>query len=154
MLRSTGVIEDLNERYPDGWVFQGDGASPHPAKTTNEALAQMVPATTATPTPTPTPTATAPFIWLAHSAHLNPFQQLSAELKCLIDDLDSTNLDELFEPTNIAWGKIRMDHVNRTVENFRKRLRGSIALKRCPREGLGRAISSDLRQFLWRRVLQ
>jgi transposase len=108
ILKGSGVLEELDERYGrGGWVFHDDGGSSHRARITKEFLKGRC-----------HNLASGSLFWPANSPDINPDGKMWAILR------DGTNLEgyttpeELLDRLKKTWDHISLATVNRIIDTF------------------------------------
>jgi transposase len=109
-LDANHIFHELNIQFPEGYIYQQDGARPHTASQSMEYLAanvEMLPSDCR---------------WPASSPDLSPIEEIWSYIKRKIYVPGLKTPEELFLAVQSIWENIGIDMINRLMESLKPRI--------------------------------
>jgi hypothetical protein len=109
-LHANRIFDDLDERFPNGYVFQQDGASPHTSNRSMEYLRKRV------------RLLPQECKWPASSPDLSPIEQVWAYIKNNLNASNIKDAETLFREVENVWNDIPMEMIDHLINSLHPRI--------------------------------
>jgi hypothetical protein len=112
-LEESGIFDQLQNLFPDGFIYQQDGARPHTASNTMEYLRNRISTDRLLPRDCN---------WPACSPDLSPIEEVWGHLKAQLDISGIKTKDQLFDAVENLWMALPMQMINNLMDSLKPRI--------------------------------
>jgi transposase len=112
-MERSGIFEYLHAQFPDGFIYQQDGARPHTAAYTLEYLRRKITEQCLLPRDCN---------WPPSSPDLSPIEEIWGYMKSQLNISDVKTKDQLFSAVERLWNEIPMDTINNFMKSLKPRI--------------------------------
>jgi transposase len=109
-LHENRIFDDLDQRFPNGYIFQQDGASPHTSNYSMEYLrnrVRLLPQECK---------------WPASSPDISPIEEVWGYIKNNLDTSNIKDAETLFREVEKVWNNISLDMINHLMNSLHPRI--------------------------------
>jgi hypothetical protein len=112
-MEESSIFDQLKSQFPNGFIYQQDGARPHTAAYTMEFLRSKVTVNGLLPSDCN---------WPASSPDLSPIEEVWGILKGQLSISGIKNKDQLFDAVQRLWDNIPIETINNLMNSLKPRI--------------------------------